>query len=69
MRETKDPAAESARLLEDMAQTCAVLRASCLEQAALLRTMTGPRPDVARPAFPAEQSLYGQHPHFGQLEG
>jgi hypothetical protein len=32
--------AASARLLEDMAQTCAVLQASCMDQARFLRSVT-----------------------------
>ena len=62
---TEDRVAASARLLEDMAQTCAVLRATCLEQASLLRELSSD-PAVLGPVGLAEralcQTLYVQRP-------
>lgn len=66
----EDRVAASARLLEDMAQTCAVLRATCLEQASLLRELSA-NPDVLGPVGLAEraltQQLYIQRTHPRQL--
>jgi hypothetical protein len=65
-----DRVAAAARLLEDMAQTCAVLRATCLEQASLLRELSSD-PSVLGPVGLAEraltQHLYVQRPHLRHL--
>jgi hypothetical protein len=66
----EDRLVASARLLEDMAQTCAVLRATCLEQASLLRELSA-NPDVLGSVGLAEraltQQLYIQRPHVRHL--
>jgi hypothetical protein len=64
--EVEDRAAGCARLLEDLAQTCAILRASCLEQAQVLRAVLADA-RVLEPVRRAEHQLTGwQGPYVQQ---